>query len=102
MRTQVIWILYFSVCACTQAVENSERRYRSIIWGPTCDSIDKVTENYWIPELHVGDWLLIDNMGAYSVSLCTDFNGFERAQIYPIVTAETWHALNLSHTYKVL
>ncbi|XP_070778925.1 ornithine decarboxylase-like [Enoplosus armatus] len=84
-----------------RAVESSEQRYRSIIWGPTCDCIDKVTDGYWIPELHVGDWLLIDNMGAYSVSVSGDFNSFERAHIYPVVTAETWHALNLTHTYGI-
>ncbi|XP_042360265.1 ornithine decarboxylase-like [Plectropomus leopardus] len=81
-----------------RAVKSSEQRYRSVIWGPTCDSIDKVTNSCWIPELHVGDWLLIDNMGAYSVSLSTDFNGFERAHIYPVVTAEIWRAVNFSHT----
>ncbi|XP_037649018.1 ornithine decarboxylase-like isoform X1 [Sebastes umbrosus] len=85
-----------------RAVESSEQRYRSTIWGPTCDSIDKVTDDYWIPECHVGDWLLVDNMGAYSVSMSTDFNGFERAHIYLVVTAETWHALNLSHTYNII
>ena len=90
-------------CLCsTQAVEGSEQRYRSVIWGPTCDSIDKITENYWIPELDVGDWLLIDNMGAYSVSVTTTFNGFEKAHIYAVVTAETWHTLNLSHTYGII
>ncbi|XP_068587582.1 ornithine decarboxylase-like [Cebidichthys violaceus] len=77
-----------------RVVESSEQRYRSVIWGPTCDSFDKVTDSCWIPELHVGDWLLIDNMGAYSICLSTDFNGFERAHIYPVVTAETWHTLN--------
>lgn len=75
---------------------SSEQRYQSTIWGPTCDSIDKVTDNYWIPELYIGDWLLIDNMGAYSVTVCTDFNGFERAQIYPVLTAETGQAVCLS------
>ncbi|XP_073350151.1 ornithine decarboxylase-like [Pagrus major] len=85
-----------------RAVESSEQRYRSVIWGPTCDSIDKVTDSSWIPELHMGDWLLIDNMGAYSVSLSTDFNGFERAHIYPVVSAATWHALNLSYTFHVI
>ncbi|XP_075942753.1 ornithine decarboxylase-like [Anarhichas minor] len=79
-----------------RVVESSEQRYRSVIWGPTCSSYDKVTDSCWIPELHVGDWLLIDNMGAYSVSLSSEFNGFERAHIYPVVTAETWHTLNLS------
>ncbi|XP_045927134.1 ornithine decarboxylase-like [Micropterus dolomieu] len=81
-----------------RAVKSSEQRYRSVIWGPTCDCIDKVTDSYWIPELHVGDWLLIDNMGAYSVSVSTDFNSFERAHIYPVMTAETWNTLNLTHT----
>uniref|UniRef100_A0A3Q4I605 Ornithine decarboxylase-like n=1 Tax=Neolamprologus brichardi TaxID=32507 RepID=A0A3Q4I605_NEOBR len=82
-----------------RAVKKSEPRYRSVIWGPTCDSIDKITESYWIPELYVGDWLLIDNMGAYTVSVTTDFNGFEKAHIYTVVTAETWLALNLSHLF---
>uniref|UniRef100_A0A8C9ZIS9 Ornithine decarboxylase 1 n=1 Tax=Sander lucioperca TaxID=283035 RepID=A0A8C9ZIS9_SANLU len=77
------------------------RKYRSVIWGPTCDCIDKITDGYWIPELHVGDWLLIDNMGAYSVSVSTDFNSFERAHVYTVVTAETWRALNLSQTFDM-
>lgn len=85
-----------------RAVDGNEPRFRSVIWGPTCDSIDKVAESYWIPELHVGDWLLIDNMGAYSVSVSTDFNSFERAHIFPVVTAKTWHALNLAHTYDMI
>ncbi|XP_078099391.1 ornithine decarboxylase-like [Sander vitreus] len=79
-----------------RVVDSSERRYCSVIWGPTCACCDKITDGYWIPELHVGDWLLIDNMGAYSVSVSTDFNSFERAHVYAVVTAETWHALNLS------
>lgn len=76
-------------------MESSGKRYSSVIWGPTCDNIDKIIDNYMIPELHVGDWLLIDNLGAYSIPLTTDFNGFERAQIYPVVTNKTWDSLNL-------
>uniref|UniRef100_A0A3B4GFS9 Ornithine decarboxylase-like n=1 Tax=Pundamilia nyererei TaxID=303518 RepID=A0A3B4GFS9_9CICH len=85
-----------------QAVKKSEPRYCSVIWGPTCDSIDKITESYWIPELYVGDWLLVDNMGAYTVSVTTDFNSFEKAHIYTVVTAETWHSLNLSRAYDTV
>ncbi|KAM9346590.1 ornithine decarboxylase-like [Symphorus nematophorus] len=80
------------------AVESSEQRHRSIIWGPTCDSLDKVSDSCWIPELHVGDWLLFDDMGAYSVSICSDFNGFERPHVHCVVTADTWHILNHSYT----
>ncbi|TNN36534.1 Synaptic vesicular amine transporter [Liparis tanakae] len=84
-----------------KVVESSEQRFRSVLWGPTCDSTDKVTDSCRFPELDVGDWLLVDDMGAYSVIWCTDFNGFERAHIYPVVTAETWHTLNLSHIYNM-
>uniref|UniRef100_A0A3B5A1A1 ornithine decarboxylase n=1 Tax=Stegastes partitus TaxID=144197 RepID=A0A3B5A1A1_9TELE len=93
MTISLMWM--FLYLSSLQAVDSSEPTYPSVIWGPTCDSIDKVTENYWMPELHVGEWLLIDNMGAYSVSVSTDFNSFERARIYPVVTAKTWQALNL-------
>ncbi|KAM8844033.1 ornithine decarboxylase-like [Spinachia spinachia] len=84
-----------------RVVESGEQRYRSVLWGPTCDSIDKVADMCWIPELRMGDWLLVDNMGAYSICLCTDFNGFERARIYPVVTAKTCHTLNLSDFYPL-
>uniref|UniRef100_A0A667WHB6 ornithine decarboxylase n=1 Tax=Myripristis murdjan TaxID=586833 RepID=A0A667WHB6_9TELE len=65
-----------------KAAEGGERRYRSVIWGPTCDSIDKLTDSCLLPELQVGEWLLFDNTGAYTVCLATDFNGFEKAHIF--------------------
>uniref|UniRef100_A0A672Y799 ornithine decarboxylase n=1 Tax=Sphaeramia orbicularis TaxID=375764 RepID=A0A672Y799_9TELE len=67
-------------------------RYRSIIWGPTCDSLDRVTANYWMPEVQVGDWLLIDNMGAYSVCCSSDFSFFDKADIYPVLSADVVEA----------
>ncbi|KAF7644105.1 hypothetical protein LDENG_00227810, partial [Lucifuga dentata] len=77
-----------------KAVESREQRYRSVIWGPTCDSIDKITANYWLPELHVGDWLLVDNMGAYSIPLVSQFNGFGKVHIYPVLTDEARKTLS--------
>lgn len=81
--------LSMSICFSEQAVESQEQRYRSVIWGPTCDCFDKIIDNYVIPELHIGDWLLVDDIGAYSITLCSGFNGFERAQIYCVATSET-------------
>jgi len=81
-----------------KAVEGTKQRYNSVIWGPTCDCLDKITENYWIPELDIGDWLLIDNMGAYSVSLTSTFSSFEKTHIYLVVSAKTWHGFSLSDT----
>uniref|UniRef100_H3D923 ornithine decarboxylase n=1 Tax=Tetraodon nigroviridis TaxID=99883 RepID=H3D923_TETNG len=75
------------------AEESREQRYRSVIWGPTCDCVDKIIDNYMIPDLRVGDWFLIEKIGAYSISSRTDYNGFEKAHIYFAVTNETWRTL---------
>ncbi|KAH7663322.1 Ornithine/DAP/Arg decarboxylase protein [Dioscorea alata] len=51
-------------------------RYSSTIFGPTCDSMDTIRKEEMLPELEVGDWLVSPNMGAYTKSMGSDFNGF--------------------------
>uniref|UniRef100_A0A8C6T1Q0 ornithine decarboxylase n=1 Tax=Neogobius melanostomus TaxID=47308 RepID=A0A8C6T1Q0_9GOBI len=69
-------------------------RYQSVIWGPTCDSADRIMD-VWMPELNIGDWILVDNVGAYTIPMSTDFNGFEKPTIYLVVTPQIWKMLNL-------
>ena len=38
------------------------------LWGPTCDSFDKISDSVRMPELKVGDWIVYENMGAYTVA----------------------------------
>uniref|UniRef100_A0A8C6SZK0 ornithine decarboxylase n=1 Tax=Neogobius melanostomus TaxID=47308 RepID=A0A8C6SZK0_9GOBI len=64
-------------------------RYQSVIWGPTCDGADRIMD-VWMPELNIGDWILVDNFGAYTIPLSTDFNGFEKPTIYLVVTPQIW------------
>lgn len=48
-----------------------------VVFGPTCDSIDRLPDPLPLPEdLAEGDYLLIAGMGAYTRSLSTDFNGY--------------------------
>ncbi len=47
----------------------------SVIYGPTCDSLDIVEEMVKLPDLKIGDCLYVDNYGAYTLSSC--FNGYE-------------------------
>jgi ornithine decarboxylase len=50
--------------------------------GPTCDSFDKITLGVELPGgLGVGDYLLTDNIGAYSTASSTKFNGIDGAKI---------------------
>ncbi|XP_075998175.1 ornithine decarboxylase-like [Genypterus blacodes] len=71
-----------------KTIASGEKKFRSVIWGPTCDSRDKIADDYWLPELHEGDWILIEEMGAYSLSLANEFNGFKRGHMYIVGTDE--------------
>jgi ornithine decarboxylase len=52
------------------------KAYPTSIWGPTCDSIDKISDSLVMPELAIGDWLVFENMGAYTIAGSCKFNGF--------------------------
>ena len=55
----------------------SERMTEYSIWGPTCDGIDVITTQHFLPGvINVGDWLFFENMGAYTKCSATRFNGF--------------------------
>jgi ornithine decarboxylase len=60
----------------------SKRKLRStVMWGPTCDSVDCIKRDFSFPELQIGEWLIFKNMGAYTCCVATSFNGFEKATI---------------------
>lgn len=42
--------------------------YQCSIWGPTCDSIDLIGKDFVLPELKIGDWLVFEQMGAYTMA----------------------------------
>ncbi|MET4806258.1 type III PLP-dependent enzyme [Limibacillus sp. MBR-115] len=45
--------------------------------GPTCDSVDVVPGAFHLPvDVKEGDWIEIDQIGAYSNAIATRFNGF--------------------------
>jgi ornithine decarboxylase len=67
----------FEVCS-----NNNSKTYKSIIFGRTCDSQDIIAKNIDIPELNVGDYLRVPNIGAYSSSSSSTFNGFEKTPTY--------------------
>ncbi|KAL8171360.1 hypothetical protein V2J09_023164 [Rumex salicifolius] len=58
-----------------------KRRYPSTVFGPTCDALDKVLDDYGLPDLEVGDWLVFNNMGAYTTASGSNFNGFMMSDI---------------------
>lgn len=52
--------------------------YQSRIFGNTCDSLDEIQKCVMLPELEIGDYLYVQNFGAYTTSSKSDgFNGFK-------------------------
>jgi ornithine decarboxylase len=55
--------------------------YPSVLAGPTCDSIDVISENLDLPKLDVGDLVVGRTMGAYTWASASEFNFFPRATV---------------------
>lgn len=55
------------------------RTHKSIVWGPTCDSMDCIQANARLPELQVGEWMFFEDMGAYTMCAASQFNGMPLA-----------------------
>jgi ornithine decarboxylase len=57
------------------AFEQPEAAFRFA--GPTCDALDIMEGPFILPaDIDMGDWIEISNLGAYSRSMRTNFNGF--------------------------
>ncbi|SPO22657.1 probable ornithine decarboxylase [Ustilago trichophora] len=74
------------VAAITAADSAEQREAKMLqpcsVWGPTCDSIDCVRDLVQLPKgLQVGDWLVFENMGAYTICAASTFNGIRRSEI---------------------
>ena len=57
--------------------KDSEIKFNSTVYGPTCDSFDLINENILLPELNVGDIVYIENFGAYTTASASSFNGYK-------------------------
>jgi len=67
-----------------------ELLYQSSVWGPTCDGLDCVLEKVALPELFSGDWLMFENMGAYTLCAASSFNGMPVPAVNRIMHQDTW------------
>ncbi|XP_069837128.1 ornithine decarboxylase-like [Dendropsophus ebraccatus] len=62
--------------------QHAQKHFPSILWGPCCTDHDIITEEVSLPELEIGDWIIFSNMGAYSLSVTSTFNGFHHPAVY--------------------
>jgi len=75
---------------------------KTAIFGPTCDGIDCLNLEHPVPEIRYGDWLVWRDMGAYTISAASSFNGMPLPKLFyflhnatPAEETLTRRALNL-------
>lgn len=68
----------------------NNEKFLSTLWGPTCDAFDVIVQDVLLPELCLGNWLVWEDMGAYSIALSTMFNGFPIPTVIPIIRKSQW------------
>lgn len=93
-------VILFYVKSVSLSIENnrsiyplqptSDEKFLSSLWGPTADSYDLILKKVMLPELHIGDWLVWKDMGAYSIAVATTFNGFPIPTVIPIIRKSQW------------
>mmetsp|Transcript_40292 Transcript_40292/g.115775 ORF Transcript_40292/g.115775 Transcript_40292/m.115775 type:complete len:687 (-) Transcript_40292:40-2100(-) len=74
-----------------ESSDGSEPRrelFASTVFGPTCDSIDVVARSVLLPRLKVGDFLYMNNMGAYTMAAASAFNGFTPTEKFYVCSVQ--------------
>jgi len=71
----------------------NEPRFSCSLWGPTCDGLDCIVKECLLPELSTGDWMLFYDMGAYTMSAASTFNGMPKPKCYHVLHEAQWIAL---------
>jgi diaminopimelate decarboxylase len=72
------------------AKNESNEKYTSSIWGPTCDGLDCINTSIEIPKLNIGEWVLWKNMGAYTISAAVQFNGLPYGKPLYFMSKQFW------------
>lgn len=75
-----------------------EPRFTSSIWGPTCDGLDCIKENYPMPDMDTGEWIVFRDMGAYTGCAASNFNGMPKPRCYYYIN--DIHSLHANHHNK--
>lgn len=64
--------------------------FQSSIWGPTCDGLDQVIDLVNLPLMKMGDWIIFEDMGAYTIPVASTFNGFPLPKVFAIANRGIW------------
>ncbi|KPJ00984.1 Ornithine decarboxylase [Papilio xuthus] len=81
---------------------DEETLEKAILWGPSCDSTDRIMENFTIllPQCSPRDWLILPIQGAYSFGFATHFSCLPMPRTRIVISSELWYKLKDSKVFK--
>lgn len=68
----------------------TDEKFTSSIWGPTCDGLDCIQKSIRLPKLEIGEWIYWKNMGAYTISAAVQFNGLPFGKPLYFMSKQFW------------
>jgi len=57
--------------------ERDGKVYKSQVFGNTCDGLDIISKECYLPDLAIGEIVFVKNFGAYTTASSSNFNGFQ-------------------------
>ncbi|NWV43638.1 AZIN2 inhibitor, partial [Grantiella picta] len=67
----------------------------SSLRGPPGQAEDRIADGLELPQLHVGDWLVFGNMGAYTIPASSLLGGGPQPQVTYAMSRMAWKAVQL-------
>ncbi|NWV16641.1 AZIN2 inhibitor, partial [Origma solitaria] len=69
--------------------------HSSSLRGPPGHAEDRIADGLELPQLHVGDWLVFGNMGAYTITTSSLLGGGPQPQVTYAMSRMAWKAIQL-------
>ncbi len=80
--------------------EGSSEHKAFRVFGPTCDGIDELNNEYFLPiDIKEGDYIEFKMLGAYGVAMTTRFNGF--GQNIEVIACDDAHVSMFTETKEI-
>lgn len=75
-------IFYDHYIPTAEPFDKTGKKYKTTLYGPTCDGLDKILTLPEFPEQSLNQWILFPRMGAYTLAGACNFNGIPFLQAH--------------------
>ncbi|KFQ72417.1 Ornithine decarboxylase 2 [Phaethon lepturus] len=92
------WSIFLPCGCCVSPLQRpcpDHPSHSSSLRGPPGQAEDRIADSLELPELQVGDWLIFEDMGAYTIATSSLLGGCPQPQITYAMSRVAWKAIQL-------